>query len=1228
MAQLRAVLFFFICVLCWSWHVPAREIFISEQGSQLPSCLDEHNHVPCQSLVAVSHYVTHHRLNNTVIRINGTHYTLQGVANFSGVENITITGEQTHISCNRTNTSGAGIVFEKSSNIKLQDFTVSNCGVPTVRNLSDGDVSSAIVVHSSSSATISFVKVSCSNGGGLAIINTIGVVQVVNSTFAHNSISYQSQGMKNGGGINIVFDNLHSNHALFVISDCNFTNNTASSHQSKMAVWQYSKKNGGGGGISVEFFNYSHSNKVLLCNISISNNTAIFGGWLYVYHNSGTHNNSITVLDSVFIMNTASILPGGGADVGFMSTTSDPPFGNSIRIQRTLFYSNNALYGGGLSVFIDCVEHLNFNTIIVEDCEFRSNKAASGAAVNVNPKSSKFEVSQCIGTFSICDCHFIGSSDFFFKTSHHAHGSAFWVSKVPVQFSGNVSFTGNTNSALHVTSADVSFTDNSIYSFFNNVGDCGGAIHLVSGSKMIVRTNVTFFFVNNTASLGGAICALMEEIHSFVYTESCFISTKQSETISFNFNNNSALLVGNDIFASSLQSCITQCAPVTSLNVTGLFTKQCIGEFNFDGQNLTKNASDVATYPLDIIFTSNNSELSIIPGTYFNLPVELVDELGSDVTNSFTITVKVHPFNSKMPIALNHRVIDGRNIKIFGKPGWKGWLLLENYGIRRSIGFEISHCPPGFIPENFECICSTKSYRYIRCDNCYASLLIGHWIGYHSSKSEKQLHTGQCVIGLCSQNLSATIQLPRSSEQLEATVCDTNHSGVLCSTCTGNNSVYYHSPQFACRSSDSCHYGIPLYIATDLLPVTLTFLVILLFKVSLTSGALYSFVFFVQMTSLSIDKVELLVVSNNILKHVLHLFLNTYDIFNLAMGNGYHLQFCIVQTKNIMILFMFNYLTVLYAFFLVLATILLLRLHSCYSCVKLCRRCGRRNIRGSIVDGMSAFLVLCYFQCAVTTSRILAPSSLYGIGDKLYKTVPLYNGELEYFKGEHLFYAVPALLCIIFILIPPPTILLLEPLLTWLFSISFFTESRLKWMYNRLRLKLMPFLDSFQACFKDKHRFFAGLYFVYRILFPLLPLVNNSNPRFYFTAQLILFMIAVIHIILQPYKKNWHNILELCIMVDLLFLNSVAYINSNYFLSKYSHILPTVVWTNIVEMFLLSLPLVYLVCYIAVTIYQKVLPLQCCLQIIRRRMNQDLENSEETFPARLLDQFSDNYKTF
>ena len=225
-------------------------------------------------------------------------------------------------------------------------------------------------------------------------------------------------------------------------------------------------------------------------------------------------------------------------------------------------------------------------------------------------------------------------------------------------------------------------------------------------------------------------------------------------------------------------------------------------------------------------------------------------------------------------------------------------------------------------------------------------------------------------------------------------------------------------------------------------------------------------------------------------------------IFNFEILN---LSVCVIPTDSIMKLFMIKYATLLYAFFLVLATILLLRLHSCYSCVKLCRQCGRRNIRGSIVDGLSAFLVLCYFQCAVTTSEILTPAHLLGYNNEWIKTVPLFDGELDYFRGCHLFYAIPAFLCLIFILIPPPTILLLEPLLTKMFSMDCFTRTYRRWLYNRLRLKLMPFLDSFQACFKDRKRYFAGLYFVYRLLIPLVGVLLQS-PQQLWCCCILLFL--------------------------------------------------------------------------------------------------------------------------
>ena len=333
-----------------------------------------------------------------------------------------------------------------------------------------------------------------------------------------------------------------------------------------------------------------------------------------------------------------------------------------------------------------------------------------------------------------------------------------------------------------------------------------------------------------------------------------------------------------------------------------------------------------------------------------------------------------------------------------------------------------------------------------------------------------------------------------------------------------------------------CLNGIPIYIASELLPVTIIFLIILLFNISLTSGAVYSFVFYVQILSrLNVTALGTIHIKHDFTQGVIDFFQLVLGVFTFDIRSGPPLEFCIFQTNSIMNLFMIKYATLAYAFFLVLATILIMRIHSCYSCVKVCRQCGRRNIRGSIVDGLSAFLVLCYFQCAVVTSQILTPSRLRGINETWYTTVALYDGELDYLKGAHLWYAVPAFLCMIFILIPPPTILILEPILTKLFSMDCFTSTPPMWYYNRLRLKLMPFLDSFQACFKDRHRYFAGLYFLYRLLFITITNIIVQGPQHYYSFVTCLFLVIILlHVFLQPYKKRWHDLLEISLFITII----------------------------------------------------------------------------------------------
>ena len=315
---------------------------------------------------------------------------------------------------------------------------------------------------------------------------------------------------------------------------------------------------------------------------------------------------------------------------------------------------------------------------------------------------------------------------------------------------------------------------------------------------------------------------------------------------------------------------------------------------------------------------------------------------------------------------------------------------------------------------------------------------------------------------------------------------------------------------------------------------------------------------------------------------------------------------------------MFQYATILYAVMLVIVTVLVLRLHSCYCCVKLGNRCGRRNIRGSIVDGLSAFLMLCYFECSLVTFYILTPVTLKGIGEIRNQTVPLYLGDSEYFGSGHLPYAIAAFLCLVVVMLPPPCILLLEPVTTKLFSLQVWPEF-VKQAYNKLHFKFMPFLDSFQASFKDKYRFFAGLYFSYRIVVPLLYLFfRNTVSTCYIAIEFFLFFLVFLHVLIQPYKIHWHNLLESAFFINLLFANTITIFNyaaTIWGVSENSREINAAVWVQIPSV---SFPLIYLAIYIIASVYRNFKLFKNGYQRIATTPGATLSDSME-FPARLLD---------
>ena len=1150
----------------------------------------------------------------------------------------------------------AGLVFNESSNIELHDFNIDSCGMHfNHKKLTDvtGNASRSIVFVNTTNISLQGLVVANSNGYGLMISDCFGSVLLNNIIFGNNKvIESELEYTYGGGGLVIVFIPFQKQQKTqYTISNCKFKDNSASFIKDIYSVVER------GGGISLMFLHYSQDIYVKLENSYFKNNTGSQGGGLYSWCSDNSTNCHLTVYKTEFYDNHAITSSpsygeektGGGILLGFSISLQQKkliPTNNSMLFDSVNFTANTAYNGGGASLFISSIRTMQSdktNNITFRDCVFVNNIGNGGSALEITPSYTEQQRSQFIGQVLLINCIFTDNVPD--PQNKIKQESTLFTYEIPVTFSESAKFCNNGASAIYASLALMIFQENTSVEFSNNVGSKGGAIFFAGESRMLVYDNTAFQFTNNTASYGGAIYSLPSDI-SIAYGDSCFLMPLENanKNISLYFaGNNASKQIGNDIFVSSLASCCKFCQSRFLNNVTpeNIFFSQCIGNYTFVKTGAPAGSS-IATSPLTL--NTSLSCLKLTPGLSHDLKITQIDERGNDVIDLFHVTADTKVVTGL--VSYVHFSIPKSLITVCGKPGTNGTIVLKNDAPvvrRKQLDFSLSQCPPGFsINSEYTCTCSASTaHKYFEMPSCnetyFALITHGFWVGYigHSS-SQDTLFTGACIADLCSYKgipaVNGYNEIPTSAKTkkgLEAIVCSDNRTGILCGSCIEGYSTFYHSPTFACHNTNTanCAYGIPLYIVSELLPVTIIFVVILIFNISLTSGALYSVVFYAQVLDfLYIDAFEALSSSETSLTNVIKIVHMVYSTFNLKIFQGEIFSFCLISNANAMGMYLFQYGTILYAVMLVIATVFVLRLHSCYCCVKIGNQCGRRNIRGSIVDGLSAFLVLCYFQCSLITFSILTPVTLKGIGGLSNRTVPLFLGDSEYFGSGHLPYAIPAVLCLVVVMLPPPCILLLEPVATKLFSLHIWPEA-VKQVYNKLRLKFMPFLDSFQACFKDKYRFFAGLYFAYRVLIPLLYLVfRETVSTCYITIEVLLFVLAFLHVLIQPYKIRWHNLLESAFFINLLFVNTITIFNYAATIWGDSDSRREVQFAFWIQVLTVFIPLIYLAVYTIVSAYRNIKMFKKGYQGVAT--NSDAAHVDSLgFPARLLESNAD-YNTF
>ena len=85
--------------------------------------------------------------------------------------------------------------------------------------------------------------------------------------------------------------------------------------------------------------------------------------------------------------------------------------------------------------------------------------------------------------------------------------------------------------------------------------------------------------------------------------------------------------------------------------------------------------------------------------------------------------------------------------------------------------------------------------------------------------------------------------------------------------------------------------------------------------------------------------------------------------------------------------------------------------------------------------------------------------------------------------------------------------------------------------------KIKPFLDEFQSCYKDKYRWYSGVYFVIWIVI----IGIQGLPDYLLYTQTLFFILLCTQFLIKPYKNKLLNITDTQLLVDLNFLIALLY---------------------------------------------------------------------------------------
>ena len=1155
-----------------------------DYGNDTSACL-QGSSLPC----ATFSYALSHVVNCLQVLVNASSIKLATPVHIGGVQGVVLSPaekvgrERVLVSCVAV---GAGLYFEEVNDTELTGLDFRGCSVnhPSADLVPTQDqfypnITSALFFERCVNITLDYCSFTSSRGSGVSIFNSGGNITVRNSSFVNNTLAVNNctgSGCYNVSvGLNVKMTycqlltnctspqpvSVYNSYCHYTIDSCTFYHNNNSFVSEVLqteSILSYSvhRTLSHGGGMEIRLEGQATGNTFLLSNCNFTRNVAIWGGGLEIGIGEDSSFNSVKVTSSNFSQNTG--LVGGGIRMGVFPPTSYNGYGyeergNVFEISNSTFEHNAAISAGAISFLSNAqLSTANLTHLKVIHSHFMTNSANdSGAAVAVNAWHNEIGGFPTYVEFE--DCYFENNMIDFQVDSTETFGlGIITTEKIPLIFTGNTKFHGNFGSAVVARSTVVIL--NGSVDFENNWGLNGAGINLMSLAWIQLNPGVRVNFFNNHAFMrGGAIYS--DFASTQVRNSSRYCSIRYgSNTIpvtewnaAVNFDNNRARLDGASIFLSTPVLCYRKNGssfPFTDPNV-----------FHYSDENTSVN--QIGSPPRKIGFgapaVNHNGTFhaSVMLGKPFQIRPLTDDFFNSQTSGSALVSLICDPLYpdqcNSSTLSSDFRLEGGSLLQLdntermttFSIHGPtndtvqnKTILLLLSNTPPSAMGYlhiDILPCKLGFTYNSSSGSCECVESADLACgfnDKSEACIKYGYWFGYtdngnnsiiqHCSNDFCKYNNGYCPVGNCIRSLQGFCRLPDyDSDDL----CEANRGGLLCSTCKKHHAFTFAGVQCVPDTSCSALHTVLLFLLNIVfwIILVLALMIALKFNLQIGSGNMYCLVYYFSVLQYLTNNYP------NSLNAVVSVFSGFLQVspkffglipvcmFGNDVGPIYHA--------------VLEFMHPLFIFIVILLLIVVTKR-------------SPRLSRTVEFDGTKALCILLYFSFTSLVQTSLNLLDFTAVETDSSNLRVSLEPTVRYFDpARHLPWALLSIAILLLIVLPYILLLLLTPTLARTLRIKF--------------IRFKPILDQYQACYRDKYRWFASYYLICRVVVFTFSLIKLGEFGSIFFLQMISIVILVVHTVIQPYRERWLNIVDSVLLADLaiysLFNGSTAIVVlSNY----------------------------------------------------------------------------------